>query len=80
MHDPFAIEILHRASSLVACDLEARGLAQAALSDDELGALLADATDDLDALLAVDLDTLTPAARQIADRALAGERQMAVAA
>lgn len=80
MHDPFALEILNRAALLVASDLEARGLAPAALSDDELGALLADATDYLDALLAVDLDTLTPAARQIADRALAGERRMAVAA
>lgn len=75
-----AVDILYAAATLVAGALAARGQVPADVSDDELGALLADATDDLDALLEVDLDTLPTAARQIADRALAGERQMAVAA
>lgn len=79
MHDPIALEILHVAATLVAGDLKAHGLTHRDLSDDELGALLADAID-LDMILEVDVGELSPAARQIADRALAGDGGMAVAA
>ena len=59
-------------------DLESRGQS-IDLAATGLGALLADAID-LDMILEVDVGELSPAARQIADRALAGDGGMAVAA
>ena len=87
MPDEITTRILYAAATRVAADLAADGLDQAALDDLELGARMAAAVDDFDAIVAdaIEIDptgaTLTPAARAIADRALAGEaRQIARAA
>lgn len=87
MPDEITTRILYAAAARVAADLAADGLDQAALDDLELGARMAAAVEDFDAIVAaaIEIDptgaTLTPSARSIADRALAGEaRQIARAA
>lgn len=82
--DEITTRILYAAATRVAADLADDGLTPDRLDDRELGARMAVAVDDFDAIaeaaIELDLDApLAPAAQAIVDRALAG-REIARAA